>query len=455
MKSMKIIMGILAAALMSGPASAADSFNSVGGQAQPLSQSGGTARAMSMGSAVVAVPQGSASLLWNPAGLSTMTCTEIGLHHNSGLGSAVQETLVFGMPVGSGGVAASFNYVDNGSFEGRDIVGNPTADYHASAMGGSLGWGTRLVKNLSGGVAVRGNWQRLAGKTYPAYASDLGLMWTPSAPLSLGMTYSNINLHHNVAGYSMAQGWRLGASYNLRTSVPEKPLLLAMAFEKQDIGVTRTQFGFEDWVSTAVALRAGYQWNSPSNELTGFTNLTVGLGLKLNAFLLDYAYVPLGDLGASHRLSLTFKFDCEKCKKAVAEEETLPVVEKTGVKETVLVAINLSDTHFDFDSAAINPSAKAILREHIQILKENPKATIRVSGYTSAMGTEEYNQKLSERRAVSVREFLLKEGGIAPGRITTVGYGETRPAEFEANPERKGTHAAVANKRVHFKIVVR
>ena len=51
---------------------------------------------MSMGSAVVAVDQCSASLLWNPAGLSRLSCTELGLHHNTGLADTFQETVIFG-----------------------------------------------------------------------------------------------------------------------------------------------------------------------------------------------------------------------------------------------------------------------------------------------------------------------------------------------------------------------
>jgi outer membrane protein OmpA-like peptidoglycan-associated protein len=95
----------------------------------------------------------------------------------------------------------------------------------------------------------------------------------------------------------------------------------------------------------------------------------------------------------------------------------------------------------------------AALRENVQILKDNPKATVNVAGYTSRRGTEEYNQDLSERRAVAVAEFLLNEG-IEPGRISAIGYGETRPAMYEATSA-KDTEAAKANKRVVSTITVK
>jgi hypothetical protein len=55
-----------------------------------------------------------------------------------------------------------------------------------------------------------------------------------------------------------------------------------------------------------------------------------------------------------------------------------------------------------------------------------PKMKLRIQGHTSANASDEYNQKLSERRAKSVEEFLIKEGPIAPNRLSKIGYGETR-----------------------------
>jgi len=80
---------------------------------------------------------------------------------------------------------------------------------------------------------------------------------------------------------------------------------------------------------------------------------------------------------------------------------------------------------------------------------------IRVAGYASASGTKEHNQALSERRAASVRNYLVKEGGIAQDRLTTIGYGETRPAEYEPVPSDIYSEAAKANMRVLFEVIVK
>ena len=98
MKISSIGIGFISAALLCGLASAVETDYAAGTKALPLQQAGGTARAMAMGSAVVAVDQGSASLLWNPAGLSRMCCKEIGFHHNWARGHHAGD-LVFGMPL--------------------------------------------------------------------------------------------------------------------------------------------------------------------------------------------------------------------------------------------------------------------------------------------------------------------------------------------------------------------
>jgi OOP family OmpA-OmpF porin len=61
---------------------------------------------------------------------------------------------------------------------------------------------------------------------------------------------------------------------------------------------------------------------------------------------------------------------------------------------------------------------------------------------------------LSERRASAVREYLVNEGVIAPDRLSTIGYGETNPAVYEAAPKELYSAAAKANMRVLFEIVV-
>ena len=475
MKNISIGIGLICAALFCGQVSAAETDYDAGTKALPLQQSAGTARAAAMGSAVVAVPQGSASLLWNPAGLSRMTCSEIGLHHNSGLGDTVQETAIFGIPLGPvkrcdtdckggalGGIAASFGYVNYGSFGGKDDIGLDAGNYHAGDFSGSLGWGMELLPGFSGGIAFKGNQSDFAGKSYNAFTTDIGFLYTLIPALDLGVTYSNINLGSKIGGSQLTSGWRLGAAWTV-----DRHLLLAVSGELQNQAVNRLQVGTEYLIGNTenkvnvLALRAGYQANYPNPQLSGLTGLTLGLGYTITrSVALDYAMVPTGELGTSHRFSLTLKFSCPKKKHRPvivaivvapkpkpASTDAQPAPEPIVVPEpVVLKEFLLEDSHFDFDSSALRPEGMAALRENVQLLKDNPNTVVNIAGYTSRRGTEEYNQKLSERRAAAVADFLLKEG-IEPGRITTIGYGETRPVAYEAT-DAKDTPEAKANKRV-------
>jgi len=137
------------------------------------------------------------------------------------------------------------------------------------------------------------------------------------------------------------------------------------------------------------------------------------------------------------------------------EPKPVPRPEPKPEPKVVEKVILLEDVHFDLDKSTLTKEAQTILKRNIEVLKENPNMKIVIQGHTSAIATEEYNQKLSERRAKSVEEFLMKEGGIAPDRLSEIGYGETRLEKPEPNPELKESAAAQTNRRVIFKIIVK
>ena len=94
----------------------------------------------------------------------------------------------------------------------------------------------------------------------------------------------------------------------------------------------------------------------------------------------------------------------------------------------------LKAVFFDFNKADIRPEDRQKLDEAIRWLKANSQARIALDGYADNRGTPPYNLKLSERRAIAVRDYLVA-GGIDPKRISTTGSGETRafaPGEDEA-----------------------
>lgn len=133
----------------------------------------------------------------------------------------------------------------------------------------------------------------------------------------------------------------------------------------------------------------------------------------------------------------------------LVEEKVQEVAARPGV-----VVLAFEDVHFNFDQSTLTDAAKVILKRSIRILKDNPETEVRIAGYTSASGSASYNQKLSERRARAVEKYLVEDGLIMPYRLTTVGYGETSPAEHETTPKQLYSKAAMANMRVLFETIL-
>jgi outer membrane protein OmpA-like peptidoglycan-associated protein len=74
----------------------------------------------------------------------------------------------------------------------------------------------------------------------------------------------------------------------------------------------------------------------------------------------------------------------------------------------------------------LTPEAMAILDKAVGLLDKQEKVVVEVAGHTDSVGTEEYNQKLSERRAIAVKDYLESKG-ITATRLSAVGYGEAQP----------------------------
>jgi outer membrane protein OmpA-like peptidoglycan-associated protein len=104
--------------------------------------------------------------------------------------------------------------------------------------------------------------------------------------------------------------------------------------------------------------------------------------------------------------------------------------------QDVLTATFKSDVMFDVDSASIKPGAYPEIDNVANILQAYPQTNIRVAGHTDASGSETYNQQLSERRAMSVKNALIQRG-VADYRIESIGFGESMPISSSAAMNRR------------------
>ncbi|MFN7134881.1 MAG: OmpA family protein, partial [Myxococcales bacterium] len=103
--------------------------------------------------------------------------------------------------------------------------------------------------------------------------------------------------------------------------------------------------------------------------------------------------------------------------------------------------------HFALNEARILSESHGVLDEVVDILLRNPFLTVRIEGHTDETGGSELNQRLSEARAKSVRDHLV-ERGVAAARLSTQGFGSSRPLVKQSTEE-----ARARNRRVQFEIV--
>jgi len=139
--------------------------------------------------------------------------------------------------------------------------------------------------------------------------------------------------------------------------------------------------------------------------------------------------------------------------KQTAEQEETGMQEEglaeEAAKREMMSARNLflnEDIYFEFDSSALLFMAQEVLKQKSQWMRDNPNVSVVVEGHCDERGTNEYNLALGDRRANSVKAFLV-DLGIREYRLTTISYGEERPVDSGRNEA-----AWAKNRRAHFVI---
>ncbi len=197
--------------------------------------------------------------------------------------------------------------------------------------------------------------------------------------------------------------------------------------------------GFLKQLSDSVGLRADarYRWND--NNLAGVNAgsfgdwlVTVGLQIPLGAKLAPTPPAPQAAPAPAPQA-------------ASAPAAEPPKAQATNALDTAKpgdVIVILHGVNFEFDSAKLRPDAIGILDEAVAALKRRSDIKVDIVGHTCNIGTEAYNQGLSERRAKSVYDFFVAHG-IAAERLASRGFGETQPAFSNATREGRAKNRRV------------
>jgi len=252
------------------------------------------ARAIAMGEAFTALADDGTALYWNPAGLAQIEKIEVSTMYNMHFQQINQGYVSLASPLLGGVIGLGINYVDMGQIEGRDEYGNPTGSFGASDIHLFGGYANKL-KNISWGLTVGWLQDKIEQDTKSSFLGSIGLLYSLSKYLTLGVAAQNIG--SELGSDPLPFIFKVEAASKLET------LTLAVDIAKPQDNEIYYCLGAEWWLGNVLALRVGYKTNQDIGQ-----GLTTGLGYKFGRIWLDYAYMPYGDLGDIHRISLGMKF---------------------------------------------------------------------------------------------------------------------------------------------------
>lgn len=292
------VLGLLPAAIFAadGPGTTAFDFLKM--------ELGG--RAAAMGGAMGAVADDADAMQHNPAALGSLTKDQATFMHNQYIEDLSQNYVGYANTSGWG---VTLNHLDLGDFN-RTTLSNPNGT-NLGTFGGSdlaltVGYGRRMKPGLTAGACVKIIREELDGTAAQAQAIDLGVMTMTRKfrPVQWGFAIQNFGPNANFDSTRERLPMLARLSAASRFKALDRELLLALDAVKPMRDSLAFGIGVEYAVAPVFLLRGGY--NSRSDVDSG---LTFGAGFQwMERYRLDYAFVPFGEFGDAHRLSITARF---------------------------------------------------------------------------------------------------------------------------------------------------
>lgn len=423
-----------------------------------------------MGGAYTSVAQSIYSIHYNPAGIGQLNDQLIGFSHLQLFSDTTMENLIYLFPNVFKGFFGIGILYSSTKFDWYDLYGNKSAlNIYNAAL--SLTYGKVLLKHSSIGITIKGFKRQFDDVSSQGYGIDIGfLTHLFKKKLNLGIALQNLG--NQTAFYEtsdpMPLTLKVGISYNLflsqNTSIIFSGDLSNNLKEKPN--ETNEILGLEFNLFKILSLRAGYNFQNENNHIT------TGIGIKLFAFTLDYAYTYNEFLGNIHYLTFILnpkalfikkeKHKDKNTKRKNSQNDLSKTINKTKekvkIKKEVTVKnettkkvplqkkninkeiikkekVNLKEPvmgntktmiFYKINQYKLNRNNIIKLRYLVKLLDNFSYKYIIIKGYSDILGEKLYNLTLSKKRAERVKVLLLKYG-IDKEKIIVEAYGIKEP----------------------------
>jgi hypothetical protein len=279
------------------------------------------ARALALGSGFEAVAEDPSALLWNPAAPALANGLGLAMHHENWLAGTDRDVLSAQAPLNRWlGLGVHGSLIRYASTELRDEAGASLGDFNPQEQGLGAAVGVHIGQ-ASLGLGGRYLSQQLPGQTSSAFAGEAGLLWDVSARLRLASVVRAVPKEN---GIYQANG---SGGLSLRSKPGSWRWMLASSVRLDPAAASEWDAGLELGFGEAypVALRAGYSQSFPSFDDGLSQRFSVGAGAGFGFYQLDYAYLPWGDFGGTHRFSLSFNQPWAQAPEAEPQPAPRPV----------------------------------------------------------------------------------------------------------------------------------
>ncbi len=270
----------------------------VGTTAFPLLKITYGPRACAMGESFTALSNDATTVFWNPGGLGNLKNSELFISHHEWFQGIRDENLIFVLKTPRGTFGASLLIASVSDIESRGPDQQIRKSLNSSSGIFSLSYGVQPLKHLSLGMTFKGLYDNLEEIVGKGWSMDFGGIYSFHPLVNLGFNVYNLgpDMEYEGENIKLPSGIRTGICIQ-----PEFPISLLLDLNFPQKGKIEFHSGAEVWIRNTIALRCGYR-NAPQDiELGGFT---FGLGSRWQKYNVDYAYVPYGVLGNTHRISL-------------------------------------------------------------------------------------------------------------------------------------------------------